>query len=118
MGSKDLPSARPNDGVYRTTECIFVLRRIPARLGGIDNITGEPVSLLQSYIAIVTFECQAGNDEFRNLACLTTQAEWVQVYFDEFFLEECAAESRIEVCINEDGDTMWFQMMTLQHEKG
>jgi len=76
------------------------------------------VSLLQSYIAIVTFECQAGNDEFRNLACLTTQAEWVQVYFDEFFLEECAAESRIEVCINEDGDTMWFQMMTLQHEKG
>jgi hypothetical protein len=37
------------------------------------------------------------DEEFRHLATLTCQSEWVQIYSDEeLYLEECAVEPRIE----------------------
>ena len=61
-------------------------------------IQGEPVD---SYFANLYrnrhIRMHAAHDEMRSLACLTTQAEWVQVYYDEeLFLEECTVEPRIE----------------------
>jgi len=81
--------------VYFRFECGEFLRA--SEVLTIFSDTGEPVQCFAKLYRNRHVRMQAGNDEFRHLASLTTQAEWVQVYFeDELFLEECAAEPRIE----------------------
>jgi hypothetical protein len=93
--SRRAPSIKSDDGIYFRFECGEFLR------------ASEIVTLFKRNSASI--ECFAKlyrnrharlhtvHGEVRSLASLTVQAEWVQVFGDgELYLEECAAEPRIE----------------------
>jgi hypothetical protein len=95
--SRRAPSIKSEDGMYFRFECGEFLRASEVITIFSDN--GEPV---ESFAKLyrnrhVRMHATIGHDDYRPLPCLTTQAEWVQVYFEnELFLEECGEEPRIE----------------------
>jgi hypothetical protein len=95
--SRRAPSIKSEDGIYFRFDCGEFLRA--SEVITIFSDDGEPV---ESFAKLyrnrhVRMHATIGHDDYRPLPCLTTQAEWVQVYFEnELFLEECGQEPRIE----------------------
>lgn len=92
--SRRAPSIKSDDGVYFRFECGEFLRASEIVTFFRRNATIECFAKLYRNRHV---RLQSGDEEVRSLASLTVQAEWVQVFGDgELYLEECAAEPRIE----------------------
>jgi hypothetical protein len=93
--SRRAPSIKSDDGVYFRFECGEFLRASEVITFFRRNSSIECFAKLYRNRHI---RLQTGiHGEMRPLASLTTQAEWVQVFGDgSLFLDECAAEPRIE----------------------
>ena len=93
--SRRAPSIKSEDGVHFRFECGEFLRA--SEIVTVFSDAGTPVESFAKLYRNRHVRLHIGSDDFRSLASLTTQAEWVQVYSeDELFLEECATEPRIE----------------------
>jgi hypothetical protein len=92
--SRRAPSIKSDDGVFFRFECGEFLRASEIVTFFRRNSTIECFAKLYRNRHV---RLHTGHEEVRSLASLTVQAEWVQVFGDgELYLEECAAEPRIE----------------------
>ena len=93
--SKKAPSIKSEDGVYFRFECGEFLRA--SEIMTTFSSSGEPEECFAKLYRNRHARLHQGHEEYRSLQSLTVQAEWVQVFSNnELFLEECAAEPRIE----------------------
>lgn len=89
------PSIRSDDGVYFRFECGEFLRG--SEILTVFSENGEPTESFVKLFRNRHVRLHMGHDEYRTLASLTVQAEWVQIYSgNDLFLEECTHEPRIE----------------------
>lgn len=93
--SKRAPSIKSEDGAYFRFECGEFLRA--SEIITVFSDKREPIESFVKLYRNRHVRLHHSHEDIRFLTSLTTQAEWVQVYSeDELFLEECAAEPRIE----------------------
>jgi len=102
--SKRAPSIKSSDGEYFRFECGEFLRASEIMTVFRDDSHGRTLS--ESFAKLyrnrhVRLAAAAGNEhfEFRSLASMTCQSEWVQVHDDsqnELYLKECQPGPRIE----------------------
>ena len=93
--SRRAPSIKSDDGVYFRFECGEFLRA--SEVMTVFDAKNSPSECFAKLYRNRHVRLYAGHGEVRQLASLTVQAEWVQVFNEEeLFLEECAAEPRIE----------------------
>jgi hypothetical protein len=93
--SKRAPSIKSEDGVYFRFECGEFLRA--SEVVTVFSEEGTPIESFAKLYRNRHVRLHMGHEEFRGLPSLTAQAEWVQIYNgSELFLEECAADPRIE----------------------
>ena len=101
--SQRAPSIKSTDGVYFRFECGEFLRASEVMTVFREDNHGRTVS--ESFAKLyrnrhVRLAAESnGQTEFKHLASLTTQAEWVQVHDDcqnELYLKECIQGPRIE----------------------
>ena len=100
--SKRAPSIKSGDGVYFRFECGEFLRASEVLTVYQEDKSGRTWSESFAKLYRNRHVRAAGNDEnsgVRTLLSMTAQAEWVQIHDgdrNEFYLEECAKEPRIE----------------------
>ncbi|CAB9512845.1 expressed unknown protein [Seminavis robusta] len=94
--SKRAPSIKSNDGVYFRFECGEFLRASEVMTVYFEDNNGRTLSesfaklYRNRHVRLNT--ANEGQSDFRHLASLTAQAEWVQIFDeekDEWFLREC-----------------------------
>jgi hypothetical protein len=90
------PPIKSGDGSeYFRFECGEFLRA--SEILTVFSQAGDPIECFAKLYRNRHVRWHTGHDSFRQLPSLTTQAEWVQVFGPEdLFLDECAAEPRIE----------------------
>ena len=92
--SKKAPSIKSDDGIYFRFECGEFLRASEI-LTILDQ--GQASECFAKLYRNRHVQLHRGHEEYRQLASLTSPAEWVQIHGrDELYLEECAAEPHIE----------------------
>ena len=102
--SKRAPSIKSSDGVYFRFECGEFLRASEVMTVFREDSHGRTVSesfakLYRNRHVRLAATGSKGQSDFRHLASLTSQAEWVQVHDDsqnELYLKECSTGPRIE----------------------
>jgi hypothetical protein len=93
--SRKAASIKSEDGVYYRFECGEFLRA--SEIMAVFSDEGKPIECFAKLYRNRHVRLHTEHDEFRQLPSLTTQAEWVQVFGrDEMYLDECAADPRIE----------------------
>jgi hypothetical protein len=93
--SRKAASIKSEDGVYYRFECGEFLRA--SEIMTVFSDEGKPIECFAKLYRNRHVRLHTEHDEFRQLPSLTTQAEWVQVFGrDELYLDECAADPRIE----------------------
>ena len=92
--SRRAPSIKSDDGVYFRFECGEFLRA--SEVMTIFH-KDQPVECFAKLYRNRHVQLYSGHGEVRQLASLTAQAEWVQIFDQhDLFLEECGTEPRIE----------------------
>lgn len=93
--SRRAPSIKSEDGALFRFECGEYLRA--SEVVTIFSGEGKPVESFAKLYRNRHVRLNEANREFRTLFSMTAPGEWVEIYGgNELFLEECAAEPRIE----------------------
>jgi hypothetical protein len=94
--SQRAPSIKSDDGINFRFECGEFLRA--SEVMTIFSADGKPHECFAKLYRNRHIQLRARDESaYPNISSLTSQAEWVHVYYqDELFLEECNAEPRIE----------------------